>query len=407
MHQPADIPATLASPGPDSAFAHRIDAAVERAADTVDAMWGEFAQEIGPVAPSVAAWVELARSQTGGGFLRARLVAASYYGSGGESDEVCDALTASVQLLHLGLCIHDDLIDGDEHRHGRANVSGVVRAQLESAGYARVAVDRHAVSAALLAGDLAIELAHRALLAAPVADRIRILLLEAMGEARRFTIIGEQLDVTNELLTPEFSRPILAAELKTARYSFILPLHLGALAGADTLSSPVLATLEACGQSMGIAYQLIDDDLGVFGDPSRTGKSTRADLRAGKRTELLRLTYANASPAQRRLLDAGVGRWALTDAEAKQLRKVMAATGARQSNAQLAQRCAASAARTLRSGPLRTDLTDYLLDLVHDFLMARVEVRPPDEPRRVDSRTGSSELTHSPSAVAGNGANET
>jgi catechol 2,3-dioxygenase-like lactoylglutathione lyase family enzyme len=68
--------------------------------------------------------VELLVAQDGGKHLRARLVAATYLGMGGDDPAVCDALSAAVQLLHTGLCIYDDLIDGDDVRHGRPNVIG-------------------------------------------------------------------------------------------------------------------------------------------------------------------------------------------------------------------------------------------------------------------------------------------
>ena len=71
---------------------------------------------------------------------------------------------------------------------------------------------------------------------------------------------------------------------KTAAYTIERPLHLGAaLAGADD------ATIEAFrgyGRDIGIAFQLRDDLLGVFGDPAVTGKPAGDDLREGKRTVL-------------------------------------------------------------------------------------------------------------------------
>ena len=73
--------------------------------------------------------------------------------------------------------------------------------------------------------------------------------------------------------------------LKTAVYSFECPLQAGAvLAGA---SEDVVALLGLFGREVGIAYQIVDDLLGVFGDETETGKTTIGDLREGKRTTLI------------------------------------------------------------------------------------------------------------------------
>ena len=80
--------------------------------------------------------------------------------------------------------------------------------------------------------------------------------------------------------------------LKTAVYSFEGPLQAGAvLAGAP---EETVATLADFGREIGIAYQLVDDLLGVFGSEAETGKTTIGDLREGKRTVII--AYATSAP---------------------------------------------------------------------------------------------------------------
>ena len=82
-------------------------------------------------------------------------------------------------------------------------------------------------------------------------------------------------------------------ELKTAAYSFQVPLQAGALlAGADAEEAAALGDI---GSQLGVAYQLIDDVLGTFGDPAVTGKSIESDLREGKSTILTAM--ASTTPA--------------------------------------------------------------------------------------------------------------
>ncbi|WP_448630441.1 polyprenyl synthetase family protein [Cellulomonas soli] len=104
---------------------------------------------------------------------------------------------------------------------------------------------------------------------------------------------------------------------------------------------------------------LVDDELGVFGDPAVTGKSTLSDLREGRRTELVRLAYQHADAAGRAVLDAELGRADLDEAGAAALRGVLVDSGALELTRALAARSAAQA-RELASATLPGPLAGYL-----------------------------------------------
>ena len=76
---------------------------------------------------------------------------------------------------------------------------------------------------------------------------------------------------------------------------------------------------------LGIAFQLADDLLGVFGDPARTGKSTTSDLRTQKQTPLL--AHARCTPEWDRIRSY-VGR-DLTDEELAEVRGLLTTCGSR------------------------------------------------------------------------------
>jgi geranylgeranyl diphosphate synthase type I len=105
---------------------------------------------------------------------------------------------------------------------------------------------------------------------------------------------GQYLDVLEEnaATTRSVKEGVGRAEkvilYKTAKYSIEAPLRIGAaFAGAD---QSTLNEFTKFGIPLGIAFQLRDDILGVFGDPSVTGKPAGDDLREGKRTVLVALT---------------------------------------------------------------------------------------------------------------------
>jgi geranylgeranyl diphosphate synthase type II len=132
------------------------------------------------------------------------------------------------------------------------------------------------------------------------------------------------------------------------------------LAGAD----PTMIThLERIGTSLGVSFQLVDDDLGVFGDPSVTGKSVLSDLRAGKRTELLRLAFHLADDAQRDALTASVGNPDLDKVGADRVREILTETGARSRALMVAAQHARIARRTAYER-VPAPLSTYLVDLI-------------------------------------------
>jgi geranylgeranyl diphosphate synthase type I len=154
----------------------------------------------------------------------------------------------------------------------------------------------------------------------PVFDRMRT---ELMG--------GQYLDMLEQAVAGR--RPDGALErarrvirYKSAKYTIEQPLLLGGrLAGAD---ERLLAAYSEFGLPLGEAFQLRDDVLGVFGDPSETGKPAGDDLREGKRTVLVAKALEVASPAQAALVRRLLGDPELDTGGLEALREVLVETGA-------------------------------------------------------------------------------
>lgn len=341
-------------------LAHRVDEVIDRTTALIDESWARASRDLAAY-PAVAAELAgmLAR-MTGGKLLRSRLAVAAYLGLGGVDDEVGDALASGVQLIHVGLCVHDDLIDGDARRHGRPNVSGMAfdRALVDGANPERA--EREALAAGLLAGDLAIARGQRLLLGAPLAPRERIAVMEETLDALAMTIAGEWLDVRSETAPPRAVPTDAIDTLKTARYTTVLPLRIGALAigGVDVQTIDVLSRF---GEALGVAYQMKDDELGVFGDTASTGKSATADLSSGKRTGLLRLAYELADTRQAARLEDLIGHTGLTPDEADEVREIIESSGARRQHFELmASRVADAVAELAQAPGIPADLRRYL-----------------------------------------------
>lgn len=306
----------------------RVDAFMRSAPTLAAELWTGVERRSAAAGPAVAALIASARDADGGKYVRPRLVAVAFYGLGGTDTELLRLVAGAQQLVHLGLCMHDDVIDGDGVRHGRPNVSGAAELDARAAGLDAQSAARRGVAAGILAGDLALNTALLALMRAGASNPTRARLALAALEAIEHAIAGELLDVDAEARPPAGTEPLRIAELKTASYSVTLPLTLGAIAAGAT-EPALLASLERIGSAFGIAYQLSDDDLGLFGSPAVTGKSTLSDLRDGKRTEHIKLAHARASAADRAFIERVLGHDDADEDDAARVRRIVTATGAR------------------------------------------------------------------------------
>lgn len=139
-------------------------------------------------------------------------------------------------------------------------------------------------------------------------------------------IAGQYLDLRLSSHSATDRQALSVALLKSARYTVTRPLQLGAtLAGAD---EQTIADLCAYGDAVGVAFQLRDDVLGVFGDPMVTGKSNAEDLRSGKASLLLVRALELASPDDLSVLRSCLGVEDLDEASVDRCRAAVLASGA-------------------------------------------------------------------------------
>lgn len=235
-------------------------------------------------------------------------------------DAVLPALAAQ-ELIHQAMLMHDDIIDRDTVRHNTLNISGSYNNIYAHKPYACDSPHHFANSVALLAGDLLISEAYLLVARQISAPRAIDILHRAI-----FRVIGgELLDTEASFRRENPPSPAVIAEEKTASYSFVSPLTMGAaLAGA---SDSEIAKLEIIGRNVGIAYQMQDDILGVFGNESITGKSTTSDLREGKRTGLIERYLTVCSSKEREKFLKIFGKKQAKDSDFISLRDAMRQSG--------------------------------------------------------------------------------
>jgi geranylgeranyl pyrophosphate synthase len=263
----------------------------------------------------------------GGKRLRSYITLVSF---GAYSDEPMATIlpaAAAQELLHMAMLIHDDIIDRDDLRYGVKNI-----ASRYTDRYKKVIADetdrRHyADSAAMLAGDLLISEAFILTSESDIETRAIIAAQRLLSTTIFQVVGGELLDTEAAFRGSDAASPLTIALQKTASYSFVSPLLMGAtLASAPNTE---LILLQKFGEKLGTAYQLRDDLIGVFGDQATTGKSNDSDLLEGKRTLLIELFHSHANDTDRAIFSSLFGRKDLNSDELMTLKELLERSGAK------------------------------------------------------------------------------
>jgi geranylgeranyl diphosphate synthase, type I len=261
-------------------------------------------------------------------------------------------LFAALELLHACALVHDDVIDRSATRRGRPTAH-VEFAALHRGRKWRGSPEDFGISAAILLGDLALAWADDIVFWADLSADARRRVQRVWADIRTEVVAGQYLDIVAEASAAESIASAMNVDLfKTACYTVSRPLQLGVAAAADR--PDVQAAFGQFGTDLGVAFQLRDDVLGVFGDPAVTGKPSGDDLRSGKRTVLLAeaVELADKSdPLAANLLRTSIGA-ALSDAQVGELRDVIEAVGALAAAEQRIATLSQRALATLAAAPI-------------------------------------------------------
>lgn len=297
----------------------------------------------------------------GGKRLRPHLVFLGY----GSYTEPVAKVAAAHELLHVALLIHDDIIDRDTLRHGQATIHHNYDI-VHYAPFIDDDKDRHhfSTSAALLAGDLLISSAYELIREAELDMQQYQQATKLLNTAVFEVAAGELLD-TEAPFIPDTYTPVLVYRYKTTGYSFIAPLLTGATLATHNTEVD-LEHLREYATNLGIAYQIKDDCLGVFGETTKTGKSTFGDLREGKQTILIAEFKKKATPEQLAHFEQTFGHQEASDDELSALKETIRESGSLDLTINIGREYAERAihaARSIENEQLREnllELTDFL-----------------------------------------------
>ncbi|MBM3210534.1 hypothetical protein FJZ39_04330 [Candidatus Saccharibacteria bacterium] len=308
-------------------------------------------------------WESIQRlTLVGGKRLRPYLVFLGYQAAGGNNLDAVTPIATAHELLHLSMLVHDDIIDRDDVRYGIKNVSGqyldIYAPYLNDPQELR----HYATTSALLAGDLLLVSVFTLMDKSPLPpDRlqeVRAHTIDAFYEV----VGGELLDTEAPILHDVAIPPLLVNQHKTASYSCVGPLLVGAAAAGA--SEELKKQLADFGQNLGIAFQLTDDLLGTFGNSQKTGKSTSGDILEGKRTYLAEQCRVLSSPKQLEAFNRLYGNHHSTPEDIETVRRILTESGAKTATEKRIEALAENARAILNNLQISESIKRSLYDIV-------------------------------------------
>lgn len=200
----------------------------------------------------------------------------------GGTTEVALPAAAAVELAHNFSLLHDDVIDGDETRRHRPTAWSVF-----------------GVGAAIVAGDALLALAFDVLAGSGhhAAAEVAAMLSEAVIDLSE----GQSQDLSFERRRDvDLSECLGMVERKTAMLMSCACASGAAFGGGRPAQ---LERMRSVGRHFGLAFQLVDDLLGIWGDPGVTGKPVYSDLQNRKKTVPVVVALTSGTAAGRELAD--------------------------------------------------------------------------------------------------------
>lgn len=262
----------------------------------------------------------------GGKRLRAAYIYFGYLACGGEDRKTVLELCASIELIHSYFLIHDDIQDQDDMRRGMMTMHANYE-QIHKKRYKTGDPAHFGESIAILAGDMASAFGYDILARSKLSDKIKIAILNKINALIIDTIAGQFLDIKLEVDSNVNLRDIMnVLKYKTAKYTIEGPLHIGAIA-ADNNARNNLKIFSDYAIPLGIAFQIRDDILGIFGNEEKLGKPVGSDIRENKRTLLIYKAFEKANNIQKKILNNCLGKNKLTEKQIDDFRHVIIETG--------------------------------------------------------------------------------
>lgn len=302
-----------------------------------------------------------------GKWIKGTLTVLGYRCAGQEENEEILKAGVAIDIIHSALLIADDVMDKAELRRGKSSVHRVYEQQ--AAKYNQKDAAHFGISMAVnlsLTGLIFAE--HIFARVALAKDKVA----KAQSFLNRYLVdvgFGQGMDVTYQKnLVDTIDDVLRIHRLKAAYYTIAGPLQVGGILGGAKLEQ--LRAMEKYGGNIGVAFQLRDDEFGLFGDEQEIGKPADSDLKEGKNSVLLVEAFAQANPQQRMVLEQAFGNREATEEQLQAVRKIVVGTGSLKFSQDMCEKLLTEGKKYIPKITNNKDLQDTLYNLAN-FMIER------------------------------------
>ncbi len=299
----------------------------------------------------------------GGKRIRAVLSLVAYESFNGKDFNSMLDIAASIELMQSFFLIHDDVIDNDSFRRGGLCFHRIYENNGEMLN------PKLSEGVAIVAGDILQSFSENMILNSNFNEETKIRILEKFNYIIKNTGYGEFLDILfNCKENLKEDNIIKIHTLKTAKYTIEGPLHIGTIAaGADENELKILSDYAI---PLGVAFQIKDDILGLFGDQEKLGKPIGSDVKEGKKTLLVLKAIENSSQDDNRFIKQCLRNKNITLDELSKLRGIVKETGSLDYSEKLAEKLVEQAKKALENSKMSKEGKKFLLEIA-DYMVKR------------------------------------
>jgi len=301
---------------------------VQKSTPYLESFLKERMREATKVSPVASRMVKIFRDFMGGKNLRGALTYGSYLMFGGKNEEGVLKASNIVNITHAFLLVHDDVMDEDDLRRGRPTVHKQYEKIFKEKYPENACAEHFGLSMAINVGDLGSYFGNLILAETDFDLGIKIKFLKTLSETIITTAYGQALDLTfekDQKLT--FAKVLKVHHYKSALYTVNGPLKYGAILAGIDKNTRQFSALDGYGTPVGIAFQLRDDELGMFSNRKELGKPVDSDLKEGKLTYLFLRAFERGTKEQVEFLKYAHGNRNITTKDTEKVRKIIVETG--------------------------------------------------------------------------------
>lgn len=340
-------------------FQEYLKTSAEEINKELDLFFQKWSEEVKAVSPKLVNLNKaFIRANIGGKRLRGALVKLGYKMANGKNNPEILKPAAAYEVFQTSILAHDDIIDLADLRRGEPTL------------YKTLGGDHYGISQTICLGDIGFFLAVKLIAEAKFPEDCKNKALAAFAEMFTKTGLGEMLDIELPYLKQKrLEEDVLTIHrLKTADYTIVYPLTMGALLGRAT--PKLIDQITKFGEALGIAFQIQDDILGVFGDEKTLGKSVTSDIEEGKNTLLIIYALSCADLKQKAILKKYYGRGKIGQNKLGKIRKTFIETGALDYSKKKAEKLVAQAKIVIKKMNISQKYKDLLFQMAN-FLVSR------------------------------------